>query len=621
MSAIEKKFNFMDFVRMHIYGLRLAGKLSPGFLPLMIGIALIEALQPLVPLFFTARILNVLLTTKDMNSILWLVSLTLGLSVLLAGVRHLLRWIYDSRSGYSQALQKFNLLLAQRFAKLDYPYVDDGELMEELALIKRLAMGNGLGVMIVFSDLPEFFKSVFSIVTSILMFTSLLSPSGINIIAVFGWWGAVLLFILVGGFGFGAVLLSRFQGLIRQFHAYTAHANVAIPFYNKYVAPAEAAKDIRMYAQQGVVVEGATGGTETQQYIHLQQKGAEAIAVAMGMIAVLSGLVYIVLGYRALGGVITVGDVTQAAGAVVTLINAIASFVAGSTRIYGNTPYLRAIKQFLDLPPVLEKGTRSLPEDDVVITFNNVSFRYPNTTQDVLHNLNLTIHPHERLAVVGLNGSGKTTMIKLLCRLYDPTEGEILLNGVNIKEYDYEAYMELFSVVFQDFELFPFWLGQDVAVSDVVDSDKAMRHLEEAGFGDKLHKMPEGLGTVLYKEFDENGRDLSGGEAQKVALARALYKDAPIVILDEPTAALDPIAEFEVYEGFDQTIGGKTAVFISHRLSSCRFCDRIAVFEAGKMVQYGEHEELLGSEEGLYAALWNAQAKYYQEEAQDEEVS
>ena len=220
----------------------------------------------------------------------------------------------------------------------------------------------------------------------------------------------------------------------------------------------------------------------------------------------------------------------------------------------------------------------------------------------------------KRLAIVGKNGSGKTTFIKLLCRLYDPTEGEIRLNGVDIREYDYEEYLKLFSVVFQDFKLFAFSLGQNVATAMEYDREKAEQCLVKAGFAERLKGMPKGTDTALYKDFESEGVEISGGEAQKVALARALYKDAPIVVLDEPTAALDPVAEAEVYTKFNELIGDKTAVYISHRLSSCQFCDEIAVFEEGAVVQRGSHEELLREGNGLYLELWTAQAQYYKEE-------
>lgn len=215
------------------------------------------------------------------------------------------------------------------------------------------------------------------------------------------------------------------------------------------------------------------------------------------------------------------------------------------------------------------------------------------------------------MAVVGENGSGKTTFIKLLCRLYDPTEGVILLNGIDIKKYDYDEYMSIFSVVFQDFKLFSFSLGQNVAANTNYDESRVIECLTKSGFSDRLAKMPKGLQTCLYKNFDEEGVEISGGEAQKIALARALYKNAPFIILDEPTAALDPISEYEIYSNFNRIVGNKTAIYISHRLSSCRFCNDIAVFSNGSLIQRGSHDMLIQDENGKYHELWNAQAQYY----------
>ncbi|MBQ3879968.1 MAG: ATP-binding cassette domain-containing protein [Oscillospiraceae bacterium] len=245
--------------------------------------------------------------------------------------------------------------------------------------------------------------------------------------------------------------------------------------------------------------------------------------------------------------------------------------------------------------------------------FRDVSFRYPNTEAWALRHVSLKFEVGRRLALVGQNGSGKTTFIKLLCRLYDPTEGEILLNGIDIRKYNYKDYMDLFSVVFQDFKLLAQKLGENVAGSTAVDRALAKDCLVKAGFGERLAEMPEGLDTYLYKEFSNTGVEISGGEAQKIAIARALYKDAPFLILDEPTAALDPIAEAEIYANLDSIVGNKTAIYISHRLSSCRFCDDIAVFDEGQIVQKGNHETLVREEDGKYFALWSAQAQYYVE--------
>lgn len=275
---------------------------------------------------------------------------------------------------------------------------------------------------------------------------------------------------------------------------------------------------------------------------------------------------------------------------------------------------LSSVRGYIEAPePFRMEGGKAIEPDTSLpytLELRDVSFRYPNTETWALRHVNMKFQVGSRLAVVGENGSGKTTFIKLLCRLYDPTQGEILLNGIDIRKYSYRQYIDLFSVVFQDFQLLAFPLGQNVAAAVEVDKGRAARCLEMAGFGKRLAALPQGLETPLYKEFDESGVQVSGGEAQKIALARALYKDAPFVVLDEPTAALDPVAEMEVYENFDKIVGDKTAVYISHRLSSCRFCDDIAVFDHGHIVQQGSHDALVEAP-GKYQELWHAQAQYY----------
>ena len=248
------------------------------------------------------------------------------------------------------------------------------------------------------------------------------------------------------------------------------------------------------------------------------------------------------------------------------------------------------------------------------VEFRDVSFRYPGTEIWALRHVNVKFRVGERMAVVGENGSGKTTFIKLLCRLYDPQEGEILLNGIDIRKYNYREYMNIFSVVFQDFQLLSQPLGQNVAGAADYDRERVEKALIDAGFGERLERLPKGLDTQLYKDFSDEGVEVSGGEAQKIAIARALYKNAPFIILDEPTAALDPIAEAEIYAQFNQIAGDKTAIYISHRLSSCRFCDEIMVFDRGQIVQKGSHDALISDEQGKYATLWHAQAQYYTEE-------
>ncbi len=332
------------------------------------------------------------------------------------------------------------------------------------------------------------------------------------------------------------------------------------------------------------------------------------------------GLIYLFAGLKALGGAFGVGSVTQYVGALAGLAQGFTDLLAVWSVLRSNAEYLKPVYEFLDTPNKMYQGsltTEKRSDRKYEIEFRDVSFKYHGTDTWALRHVYMKFDVGERLAVVGENGSGKTTFIKLLCRLYDPTEGEILLNGIDIRKYRYDNYLALFSVVFQDFKLLSQPLGQNVAAAEDYDRTRAEECLRKAGFGQRLAELPKGLDTCLYREFEDDGVEVSGGEAQKIALARVLYQDAPFIVLDEPTAALDPEAEAEVYTKFNDIVEDKTAIYISHRLSSCRFCDEIAVFDHGRVVQQGNHDALVEAE-GKYQALWEAQAQYYAKKGSEE---
>lgn len=313
---------------------------------------------------------------------------------------------------------------------------------------------------------------------------------------------------------------------------------------------------------------------------------------------------------QALAGLIGIGDFTMYTGAVTAFSGALRQVMNSVVEIRAYDMYYEHLDEFLHVPETLRTGRLPLCVAPYVIELKDVGFRYPGAKKWALRHVNLTLSQGEKLSVVGENGSGKTTLTKLVLRLYAPTEGAIYLNGTDIRDIAYDRYMDLFSAVFQDFQLFSLPLRDNIALGKSVSDADILRALDQVGLHSFTEKLPRGLDTHVDRLFDESGVIPSGGEAQRIALARALVKNAPVIVLDEPTAALDPRAEYEIYQGFDALTAGKTAVYISHRLSSARFCDKIAVLHDGELTEYGTHDELIACN-GRYAELYRMQAQFY----------
>ena len=314
---------------------------------------------------------------------------------------------------------------------------------------------------------------------------------------------------------------------------------------------------------------------------------------------------------KVLAGKMGVGSFAMCIGAVTAFGEALRQIIQSLNEIKVYDLYYDNLDEYMNMPARLREGKRLPVESkEHCIEFRNVSFRYAGSEVWALRNVNITIEKGQKLSLVGENGSGKTTFIKLLCRLYDPTEGTILMDGVDIRDMDYDRYLDQFSTVFQDFSLFDFSLRENLAFDGRAEDERIMEVIRQVGLEERVNTLPNGLYTHVGRTFDEQGFEPSGGEAQKIALARALIKDAPVVILDEPTAAMDARAEYELYRSFNELTLGKTAVYISHRMSSSRFCDKVAVLENGCLSEYGTHEELMALG-GQYAALYAMQAQYY----------
>lgn len=512
-----------------------------------------------------------------------------------------------------------------KMVALDYADVDRQAVFDLYAQIRQNENWAGWGIPKTISFFESFVTAVVQILGGVGLSVSLfLSPipagSGLaflnHSLSAAAILGLMLLAAVVS-----PLCANRASRYWTDYAATVRQTNRILGFYPLLGMQRSRAADVRIYKQYENVCEpylNQHNDFVPGSYISRLARGPMGLlnALSQCVTVVLTALVYAFVCLKAWAGAFGVGYITQYVGAITQLFRGLSALLETMGQIRANGTFLELNFEYLDLPNRMYQGsltTEKRADRKYEVEFRDVSFRYPDTDQWALRHVNIRFRVGSRLAVVGRNGSGKTTFIKLLCRLYDPTEGEILLNGIDIRKYRYDDYIRIFSVVFQDFKLLALPLGENVAGAAEYDRARAEKCLKDAGFGDRLSAMPQGLDTWLYKDLTEDGVDISGGEAQKIAIARALYKDAPFLILDEPTAALDPIAEAEIYSRLNDIVEDRTAVYISHRLSSCKFCDEIAVFEGGQIVQQGSHDALLSEENGTYSTLWHAQAQYYNE--------
>lgn len=601
-------------------GYRMLGGYCPGLVRDKALCALILAVQPLFTVWFSARILDEIAGSRRAEILLGYALATLAGNFVLQLFKSAVEKVCGQKEAQMWAL--FGKVFSDKQMRMDYVDLENARVQAQKKQAEEnlFMFGNGLAQLV--WGTTGLVRGAVSLAASAAMTVSLFLQSG-----RVGWlnsplWAlALFLCALLAGLCQSWCTV-RENRVFEKWCAGTVWYNRVFMFFGRelYMEPARA-KDVRIYAQQGAA-DRALQALLRHDDADCRTYAQMAAYPALGRLAV--GLSYALsygfVALKALFGAFGVGSVVQYVGALQQFGAGIQEmlFVLADNAVYCR--HLESLYAFLDLPNRKYQGTlpvekRAFCQDgdmEYEIELRNVSFRYPGSETWALRGVSARLCAGDKVAIVGPNGSGKTTLIKLLCRLYDPDEGEILLNGIDIRKYDYEEYLRLFSVVFQDFRLLAFPLGENVAASQDVDAQRARECLARAGLGGRLAAMPDGLETPLYKEA--GGVEVSGGEAQKIALARAVYRHAPFIVLDEPTAALDPVAEFEVYSRFDEIVGERTAVYISHRLASCRFCRAIWVFDGGRLVQQGAHEALLGEEEGLYARLWRAQAQYYQRE-------
>lgn len=620
MINCQFETNLKQNIKLLFEGLKLINRMSPYVTVLQLCNAVCKAIIPYIGIYMSTYILTELVTERNIQKLILYVSVTIGSTLLVSMLSGVLN--YFIKIGETKIISKHEILLNNKTYSMNYARAEQKETNDLRSRIEVGSRAYSGGIRVLFGYCDMLFEGVISIVIAITLCSKMFfvaAPSDSQIIKfINSYWFSIILFLLI--IVALAILCDaqiKTQKCRLILNRNMADSNLLADYYmESYFDANKAAKDIRIYNQAAFVLKEYYDNVLfpfwKNHKSNLNAEGTTKIKQAV-ITAGLGGIVYIYVALKAWSGAIPIGEVVRYYGAITQLFVSFSSFILAVLAIVNNNEYIKLLFSFLEMPEQQYTGNIKVPskKQNLQIEFENVSFQYNKNSPMVLQNISLKLESGKKTAIVGMNGSGKTTLIKLLCRFYEPTCGVIKLNGIDIREYDYEEYKAIFSVVFQDFRLFSFTVGQNVAGSLTYDEQRVWKALELAGIKDLVDSFPKKLNQTLYKDYEEDGIDLSGGEEQKIALARAIYRDSPYVILDEPTSALDPFSEAQIYEKFNQIVRNKTAVYISHRLSSCKFCDQIVVFDKGKIVQMGQHEDLLLNVNGKYAELWNAQAQYY----------
>lgn len=589
--------------------------LEKKVLPAVTVQSVVSSLKPFINILFTAKIINLLSDGKDFKTVMVYITIAVAINFILFFLGSFL-------DEYSQNLRnlllnKENKKVASKLFKTEYQKLENSEFKELIHKHEEAEKSRWSRFPYFVWTTYRFLSGLFTLIISVVIIFPLLKVGFTKTGDTFFEKPIFLITIISAILAMAVIILLVAVNINKSYlKANESYAELDRIFYSflDIFGDYRTGKEIRIYKEQNLIDSIATSkiltdGEKTLRKISMHTAKASSFVAILG--AVVGFGVYLFIGIKGLLGLFSIGSLVLYCGSFMQIINGIMMMANTFGKLQEIIPLAKRYFEILDTKDEMTYGNKVLDlSGGFEVEFKDVSFKYPGAENYALQNVNLKIKNGEHLAVVGRNGSGKTTFIKLMCRLYDVTDGEILLNGANIKEYTKDSIINLYSVVFQDFKIFSVSLKDNICANSDFESDRFYACLENANIKDRAERLPNKENTYLYKDLDENGVEISGGEAQKLALARALYKDAPVVILDEPTAALDPIAENEIYTRFNSFVQSKTAIYISHRLSSCVFCDKIAVFDKSRLVESGTHRELLAAGE-KYFELWNAQAKYY----------
>ena len=580
----------------------------------------------ILTVFLSALVIDGIAGAKPVDTLFIYAAIVVGVQALLSVVQRFLFRRNDSHNFKKTTNMQKNLW--QKVMTMDYVHLESTDMQNKYANARRQPENRTAGI----EALCNYFKNTVGGVFMVALGVILISPTVFRMPTetdgfigfIQSIWGFITVAIIVTALELIKSLVINPKAIV-GFEKIHNDKNVIMAdraggFFNNYVLNNyRNGKEIRIYSQQSLIEKELDKAQKTNLDGWLRgYKNAMLPNFIFQIINILTKiLMYGFAVLRATSGMLTPGEIIAFVGYFDEISAGVSEISDGMGLLKITPTFCKQYFDFLDIPDEKYQGTiptEKRDDNEYEFEFKHVWFKYPDSEEYTLKDINLKWRIGEKMALVGKNGCGKSTLVKLLCRLYDPTEGEITLNGIDIRKYKYEEYMELFSVVFQDSKLFSFSLAENVAADTEYDAERVTDCVIRSGLGDRLKTMENGIETCLYKDFDENGVEISGGEAQKLCLARAIYKGSPFIVLDEPTAALDPISEYDIYTKFNGIVGTRTAIYISHRLSSCRFCDEITVMDNGRIAERGSHDELLGNG-GVYKELWTAQAEYYKDTA------
>ena len=576
-------------------------KISPGYILLIFFNALLSGAKIIFNTILPMLLINELIGDRTVSRLLLYGGLIVANNVVMTFLTDSITKYRDVKDEWVQNAMVEKM--GERIMNLEYSYLEDPyylDLKESaiFAIQNQSAIAN---VIRVFADTLQGFITLAGLLTIL----ATLGPVLVIVLAI----GVIAMLVLFKSAS--KSMIELMQRIVPINRVYGYYIDVAME--------KAAQKDLRLYKMDQLVTEKVVAFSEKS--CDEFDKANRLMGIATGGMAVVteltSAFTYGYVGIRTISSIfgpqITLGALTMYVTSAITFSSTVIKFGENIVGLWQNIQFLQPYNEFMALKEET-KDTSGIPFEGEVETleFRNVTFTYPKAEKPVLSNVSFSVHKGEKISIVGLNGAGKSTLVKLICRMYQADSGEILVNGRNIYDYDYLSYMNVISAVFQDYKLFNFSIEENISCRETGADENRVNYLvEQVGLKEKIDELPEGIASRFGKEYDEEGVELSGGQGQKIAIARALYKKASMVILDEPASALDPIAEAEIYEKFNILVEDKTAIYISHRMSSSVFCDKILIIDGGTVSDFDTHENLMKKTDSLYYKLFHSQAENY----------